>query len=231
MMRFSSEKGFTLVELAIALVVIGLLIGGVLKSQELIEHARATAAIRQINAYDAATSIFKSTYSALPGDIENPGARIPDCTSDLCNIGGNGNEVIRVNGVSSSLQETIEQFNFFGHLTKARLIASPKGGTTAQMSVTPPEWWMSNTNFFPVLLDSSVIVYNRGTTPIEGHEYFIMRIPAKMAEFIDFKIDDGKMLTGAFMGDNLSEADCIHNTYEQRLDGKFLCRVRIKAAF
>ena len=46
--------GFTLVELAISLMVIGLLIGGILKGQELVENARVTADIRNIKALDAA---------------------------------------------------------------------------------------------------------------------------------------------------------------------------------
>ena len=68
----TSQAGFTLVELAIVMIIIGLLIAGVLKGQELIGNARVTSTVAQIKAIDAATSTFKDTYAALPGDMTTP---------------------------------------------------------------------------------------------------------------------------------------------------------------
>ena len=61
-----AQAGFTLVELAIVMIIIGLLIAGVLKGQALIGNAKVTAQVAQIKSIDAATSTFKDMYAALP---------------------------------------------------------------------------------------------------------------------------------------------------------------------
>lgn len=66
------NKGFTLVELAIVIVIIGLLVGGVLQGQELITQSKIRSQVKQIEEFNAATAIFRSKYDGLPGDLINP---------------------------------------------------------------------------------------------------------------------------------------------------------------
>jgi prepilin-type N-terminal cleavage/methylation domain-containing protein len=62
------EKGFTLVEIAIVLVIIGLLLGGILKGQEMITQAKIKNIIADMSGVSAAMYGYQDRYKALPGD-------------------------------------------------------------------------------------------------------------------------------------------------------------------
>jgi len=64
----SDQAGFTLVEIAIVLVIIGLLLGGILKGQEMITQARIKNVINDFNGITAAVNSYQDRYRALPGD-------------------------------------------------------------------------------------------------------------------------------------------------------------------
>ncbi len=64
----NTQKGFTLIEIAIVLVIIGLLLGGVVKGQEMISSSRARSVISQQDGIKAAFFGFQDRYRALPGD-------------------------------------------------------------------------------------------------------------------------------------------------------------------
>lgn len=66
--RHSGREGFTLVELSIALIIIGLLVGAVLQGRDMIARARLDATVTQIEAIATAFDGFRDRYGALPGD-------------------------------------------------------------------------------------------------------------------------------------------------------------------
>ncbi|OGQ98459.1 MAG: hypothetical protein A2505_06435 [Deltaproteobacteria bacterium RIFOXYD12_FULL_55_16] len=63
-----NQSGFTLVEIAIVMVIIGLLLGGVLKGQEMIENARIKSIVNDMNGVAAAYNSYVDRYRAIPGD-------------------------------------------------------------------------------------------------------------------------------------------------------------------
>src|SRR5690606_22964586 len=89
--RRRGQRGFTLTEMALVLVIVGLLIGGVLKGQELIESARIRAAASQLDQVRAATTAFQDKYQSLPGDFAAATTRIAASLTD-----GNGNGLVGV---------------------------------------------------------------------------------------------------------------------------------------
>src|SRR5258705_6098386 len=73
--RNSTEAGFTLVEIAIVLVIIGLLLGGILKGQEMITQAKIKNLINDFNGVTVAVTSYQDRYRALPGDDLNATTR------------------------------------------------------------------------------------------------------------------------------------------------------------
>jgi prepilin-type N-terminal cleavage/methylation domain-containing protein len=117
-----STAGFTLVELAIVMIIIGLLIAGVLKGQALIGNAKVTAQVAQVKGIDAATSTFKDMYNALPGDITNPSVRIPNCAALPCSFVCNGDGSIGVAAANFTAAPAGETLAYFPQLSAADLL-------------------------------------------------------------------------------------------------------------
>ncbi len=123
-----ARGGFTLIELAIVLVVIGLIVGGVLVGQELIRAAGVRSTITQIEKYQTAMNTFRVKYGGLPGDLNASAASqfgfVPRGTQ---RGEGDGNGTIEAmdnpfgaaNGVPQSMGETV---TFWVDLSTAHLI-------------------------------------------------------------------------------------------------------------
>jgi len=128
--RDCRDAGFTLVELALVIIVIGLLVGGILKGQEMIRNSQVTATTAQIESYKTAIRNFEDMYGQLPGDMLNPQGRLPDCTTTPgCAAGGNGNGRIDDGGGAYQFgaAPVPESVAFFLHLKMADLISGLTG--------------------------------------------------------------------------------------------------------
>lgn len=111
-----TQAGFSLIELAVVLVIMGLLIGGILKGRDLIDSARLKRVVSQLNEYRLATSTFIDKFDALPGDFSKASQLIHP---DLRNGNGNGS----VEG--AGLAPESEALAFWSHLAGAGFIGSP----------------------------------------------------------------------------------------------------------
>ncbi|MEQ1887775.1 MAG: prepilin-type N-terminal cleavage/methylation domain-containing protein [Alphaproteobacteria bacterium] len=131
----ASQRGFTLVELSIVLVIIGLIIGGILKGQELIGNAQIKNVVSQAQAYRAATEAFRDKYGALPGDVVNANVVIPGCTVAPC-LPGSGTEGDGLIGAtananySTDVSAAGENIAYWQQLAATRFIGDIELGTT-----------------------------------------------------------------------------------------------------
>ena len=64
-----SDRGFTLIEMASVLVIIGLIVGGILVGQSLIKAAEVRSEVTQMEKFQTAVNTFRDKYGYLPGDI------------------------------------------------------------------------------------------------------------------------------------------------------------------
>ena len=125
------QDGFTLIELSIVLVIVGLIAGGVLVGQDLIRAAYVRAQISQIESYNTAVNTFYGKYQALPGDMNNSVALANGFAARGAAPGqGDGNGIIE--GYTSGWTGGALQFGgetemFWVDLSKAGLI---EGGFT-----------------------------------------------------------------------------------------------------
>lgn len=101
------KNGFTLVELSIVLVIIGLLIGGILVAQSLIESAKVQSLVRYIGQIDVAQAQFKERYNCLPGD----------CLSIFSGVGNNNRTIDGSGFVGNNLVIGAEGRAFWNNLS------------------------------------------------------------------------------------------------------------------
>src|SRR5271156_5601924 len=129
-----AQAGFTLVELAIVMIIIGLLIAGVLKGQALIANAQVTSTVAQVKAIEAATTTFKDTYSSLPGDMVSPATKLPNCAAAPCSTAGNGDGSLTP-GPEIAGSTAGEAHQFFIHLNAGSLLTGIVPGAGAAFDI------------------------------------------------------------------------------------------------
>lgn len=113
---YRKHNGFTLVEMSIVLVIIGLIVGGVLVGRDLIRAAKVISVVSDVNSFKSAIIIFKSKYAYLPGDLPNASEFWPDCDTPATNCNGNGDREI------DFWDPTFEGFRAWQQLSDGQLI-------------------------------------------------------------------------------------------------------------
>lgn len=170
------QTGFTLVEIAIVLVIIGLLLGGVLKGQELITQAKIKNVANDLNGLTAAIYSYQDRYKRLPGD--DPGAT----RWSLITSAGDGDNVIE--GSYKSTTDTDESRLFWAELRLAGFVA---GATDT----------LAHANGQPTNAAGGIVGVQSGGLGLAGLIICTGSLPAKVAQSIDSQFDDGIAKTGA----------------------------------
>lgn len=135
------SKAFSLVELSIVLVILGLLTGGILAGQSLIRAAELRSITAQYSGYVSATQSFRDKYLAIPGDMPNatsfwgvahatPATCKTTASTSALTCNGTGD------GVVGDTTGSTEHYRYWQHLANAGLIEGSYSGITQGASVT-----------------------------------------------------------------------------------------------
>jgi prepilin-type N-terminal cleavage/methylation domain-containing protein len=187
-MQLKKQTGFTLVEIAIVLVIVGLLIGGVLKGQEMITNAKLKRIESDNAGIAAAMFSYQDRYLQLPGDDSGAGGRFSvysigaGAITTKANGGGDGTigtgkdwDAAVTAATAWTAGSTEETLKFFGHLRAAGLV--PGGGEDG----TRP------TNAY-----GGQIGIQDGALGISGHVTIFGAIEGPIAKIIEARLDDSK---------------------------------------
>tara|TARA_B100001123_G_scaffold193653_1_gene220752 strand:+ start:1859 stop:2644 length:786 start_codon:yes stop_codon:yes gene_type:complete len=235
----AKRHAFSLVELSIVLVILGLLTGGILTGQSLIRAAELRSVVVDFQKYQTAIRGFQGKYFSLPGDMRNatsfwgaqttcPGTNTTVTTPVIPTCNGNGNgEVGRSNGSANA--DDAEVFLVWQHLANSGLIEGSYTGVTAHSDVitTPPRFAMGVNIPNSKLTNGSFSFYHRNPPsgaadfPRNANQLLVANrvgstttgvITGEEAWNLDTKMDDGKPGQGAIMGSSFAQTPACSTT-------------------
>lgn len=223
------NHGFSLVELAISVMIIGLLVAAISKGQQILLSSRITATVAQVDNYRKALASFEDMYFALPGDFDAATSELPGCLGNTTCANGDGNGVITEDGgdgsdwtawnarnIASTSQESVQ---FWKHLAAADLIGGvdvlrdPTGNNFAWKETHPASPFGGGFEFF------------HDTSNTMGHSSHFLRLSRDAihsggeldilsphdVQIMDLKADDGQAFSGDIVVDYGAGSNDCHN--------------------
>jgi prepilin-type N-terminal cleavage/methylation domain-containing protein len=181
------QAGFTLVEIAIVLVIIGLLLGGVLKGQELVNNAKVKNLANDFRGISTFVYAYQDRFRALPGDDRAATTNLTGAITATTPAASIGNA--RINGAWNSATATDESYLFWQHVRLAGLATGTTN--TAAADYTP-----RNAEGGAIGVSSDAIL-TAPTTPYPASFYVCSQgIQGRFARQIDTTLDDSNTQTG-----------------------------------
>ena len=185
------QKGFTLIEIAIVLVIIGLLLGGVLKGQELINTARVRAMNNTVDGITAAWFSFQDRYRSFPGDYLDAQSKVNlPGTGGIGPAGGDGNGLVNTDSERALVWVHLEAAGYLtgGYTNDAATVVN--NAYDCPPTTCPDNGFGSGMN-----LSYGALVQ---TGAANAHELISGRgIPVEVIAELDRKVDDGSPNSGA----------------------------------
>ena len=226
------QHGFSLVELSIVLVILGLLAGGILGGQSLMHAAALRNVSVQLQVYETAILSFKDRYFYLPGDMPNAvdfwgiaaGATGDDATcraaisTDGTTCNGDGNGIVGTYGTTvNNIPSGNEALRSYQHLANAGLISGNFTGVHAgkiEPGINVPRTTFNDVGM-AFFFRNSYAIWGKAAhalqlgTPSTFNQLWGGAFTPEDAWNLDSKLDDGKPNTGKVMGhDGLSAPFC-----------------------
>ena len=182
------QTGFTLIEIGVVFVIIGLLLGGVLKGRELITSARVRNLIALQDGVKAAFFGFEDRYRALPGDYMLAVQNINGVAATTACGNGNGNGDGRIESANNEMILAWEHLSKAGFISGNYACAAAEGPTTAP--VNPYGVYLR------LIHDGDYGI--TGTGAPRHNLKTGAQIPVAIIAEMDRKVDDGAPYTGVF---------------------------------
>ena len=188
----NQQSGFTLVEIAIVLVIIGLLLGGILKGQELINSAKAKSYASDFRVIQTSLYGFQDRFKAIPGDYASAATNITGATTATtpsATTVGNG----QIDGLWDSVTATDESCLAWQHLRLAGFLA----GSTIVDCTAGSNYLQKNADGGRVGI-SSTMQMTLPTAMTGSYNICSTGVLGKIAKQLDTQLDDGNTQTGSF---------------------------------
>ncbi len=209
--KTSRQGGFTLIEMSVVLIIIGLIVVGVLQGQVLIDNARVRATVQQLQEFDTAANAFQEKFNCIPGDCNKTTTfeiAPPSIANQLvaATHDGNGNGLIEGNRTGDTDQSKNDAFDeenkmFWINLSGAKLV----GGSFTDLDATNATGAAPKTHF----PESKLRRDGMGVFTLNGRNHYAVGLSngfdwgpgaaPSQASGIDVKMDDGKPNTGVVL--------------------------------
>lgn len=181
-----TQKGFTLVEIAIVLVIIGLLLGGILKGQEMITQAKIKNVVADFSGISAAYYGYQDRYRAIPGDDPNAGGAAGRWGAAATSGNGNGQVAGRYNSGTPADESRL----WWDHLRRAGFVSG--NGTNQPFNAV--------TGMLGVQTGDAAAAVGPALGGFTGLIVCSAGLPDKIAIAVDTQMDDGVIGTGTVRG-------------------------------